>query len=167
MIFPGTQQELYPVWRLAGLGILHISWVCTTLQPHSIGGLWVEQQQCLLPIELLDEASLFASGSTLQSRIVTEANILSVLDDHCVGIPLARKLTYSLYCDDFPWLSAVQRLECRYNSQWCSTRPMVVNAVMTKETFSSLLTTFSRQCAWLLCGIWYVYPDLWRKLIVR
>jgi len=29
-------------------------------------------------------------------RIVTEATILSVLDDHCVGIRLARKLTYYL-----------------------------------------------------------------------
>jgi hypothetical protein len=44
-----TQQELYPVWRLARLGIIHISCVCTTLQPHSNGGLWVEQQQwCFL-----------------------------------------------------------------------------------------------------------------------
>ena len=44
---------------------------------------------------------------------------------------------------------------------------MVVNAVMTKETFSLFLTMFSRRCAPLLCGIWYIYPGLRRKLIVR
>jgi hypothetical protein len=39
----------------------------------------------------------------LQSRIVTEENTLpalSVLDDQCTDIQLARKLTYSLYYDD-------------------------------------------------------------------
>jgi len=40
-------------------------------------------------------------------------------------------------------------------------------AVITNLTFSSLLMTFVRQCAWLLCGIWYIYPGFWRKLIVR
>jgi len=57
--------------------------------------------------------------------IVTEANILpplSVLDDQCPDILLARKLTYSLYYDDLPSLSAAQRLERRPNSQWCSIR---------------------------------------------
>jgi len=48
-----------------------------------------------------------------------------------------------------------------------SIRPIVAIAVMTKETFSSLLTTSRRQRAWFLCGIWYIYPGLWRKLIVR
>jgi len=38
----------------------------------------------------------------LQSRIVTEATILSLLDVHCAGILLASKLTYSLYQDDLP-----------------------------------------------------------------
>jgi hypothetical protein len=33
------------------------------------------------------------AGSMLQSRIITEATLLSVLDDHCTGIQLARKLT--------------------------------------------------------------------------
>jgi len=47
-----------------------------------------------------------------------------------------------------------------------SIRPMVVNAVMTKKSFSSLLTMFSRRCAPLMCGIWYRYPGLWTKLIV-
>ena len=126
MISPGTQQELYPVWRLAWLGILHISCACTTLQPDSIGGLWVEQQQWLLPIELLAYSSWFSSWSTLQSRIVTEANILpalSVLDDRCPDIQLARKLTYSLDYDDLPSLSAARRLERRHNSQRRRIRP--------------------------------------------
>jgi len=38
---------------------------------------------------------------------------------------------------------------------------------MIKETVCSLLTTFCRQCAWLSCRIWYIYPGLWRKLIIR
>ena len=37
---------------------------------------------------------------------------------------------------------------------------------MTKDTFSSLLMTFSRWCGWLLGRIWYIYPGLWRMLIV-
>jgi len=45
MTFAGTQQELYPVWRLARLGILRISCWCRTIQPHSICGLWVEERQ--------------------------------------------------------------------------------------------------------------------------
>jgi len=130
--------NLYPVWRLARLGILHIRCVCTTLQPHSMEGLWVEQQQWLLPIELLAYTSEFSSWSTLPSRIVTEANILpaiSVLDDSCPDIQVAGKLTYSLYYDDLPWFSAAWRLDRRYNSQ-CRNDvvqgPIVMIAVMAK-----------------------------------
>jgi len=126
MISPGTQQELNPVWWLAQLGILHLSWVCTTLQPHSIEGLWVEQQQWLLPIELLAYTSQLSSWTMLQSRIVTKANILlplSVLDNQCPDIQLGRKLTHSLYYNNLPsWLDA-RRLKCRHNSQWRSKRP--------------------------------------------
>jgi len=68
-----TEWELYPGWRLPWLGIFHISRACTTLWPHSMGGLWVERQQCLLPIELLAHTSLISSWSTQQSRIITEA----------------------------------------------------------------------------------------------
>jgi hypothetical protein len=35
-------------------------------------------------------------------------------------------------------------------------------AVMTKETFTSLLMTFNRWCVWLLYGIWY-YKSLFIK----
>ena len=49
--------------------------------------------------------------------------------------------------------------------QWRNIRPIVVNTVMTKETFSPRLTTFTRRCAWSWCGIWYIHPGLWRKLI--
>jgi len=86
-----------------------------------------------------------------------------------VGIQLARKLTYSLYQDDLSSLSAAQRLTRRVKlttPQWCSIRPMVVIAVMTKENFTSLLTIFSRRCAWSLCRIWYIHPGWWRKLII-
>jgi len=141
MISPGTQQALYPVSRLAWLGILHMSCAWTTLQPQSIGGLRVEKQQQLLPIQLFTCTSQFRSRSTLQSGIVTEANILpalSVLDDQCLDIQLARKLSYSLYYDDLLWLSAAMRLEHRYNSQCRNvivSGPILVIAVMTKETF--------------------------------
>jgi len=67
----------YPVWTLAQLGILQISCVCTTLQPHSIEGLWVERQQYVLPIERHVESSLYSSGFTLQSRIITKATMLT------------------------------------------------------------------------------------------
>jgi len=41
---------------------------------------------------------------------------------------------------------------------------MMVNPVMTRETFSSLLMIFSRRCSSLLHGIWYIYFALWREL---
>jgi len=91
-----------------------------------MGGMWVEQQQWLLPIELLPYTSLFSSWSTLHSKIVTEANIvpaLSVLDDQFPDIQLARKLTYSVYYGNVPSLSSARRLECWYNSQWRNIRP--------------------------------------------
>jgi len=40
--------------------------------------------------------------------------------------------------------------------QWRSIRPIVVFAVLTAVSFSSLVTTLRRWCAWLLCGIWYI-----------
>jgi hypothetical protein len=52
--------------------------------------------------------------------ILPDANFLpalSVLDDHWPDIQLAKELTYSLYSDDLPSLSAAWRLERRYNSQ--------------------------------------------------
>jgi hypothetical protein len=50
--------------------------------------------------------------------IVTDANIipaLSVLDDQCLDIQLARKLANLLYDDGLPVLSAAQRLELWHN----------------------------------------------------
>jgi len=38
---------------------------------------------------------------------------------------------------------------------------------MAKETIYSLLTNFSRHCAWWLCSIWYMYSGLWRKQIIK
>jgi len=94
-----TQQDLYPVWRLAWLGILHISCVCTTLQPHSIGGLWVEQRQwCFLLSSLSKHNVLVTIHAPVKDRYWSNhPTSLSVLDDHCAGIQLARILSYSLY----------------------------------------------------------------------
>jgi hypothetical protein len=51
---------------------------------------------------------------------MTEANILpalSVLADQCLDIQLATKITYSLYYDGLPSLSAARRLENWHNFQ--------------------------------------------------
>jgi len=40
--------------------------------------------------------------------------------------------------------------------RWHSIRLIVMIALITKETFSSLLKIFSRCCTWLVCGIWYI-----------
>ena len=56
-------------------------------------------------------------------------------------------------------LSAAWRLEHRYKTRCCNDvdkASIVVIAVMTKESFSSPLTTFSRQSAWLVYRIWYI-----------
>jgi len=157
--------RIYLVWWLVRLGILHKSCACTTLQPHSVGDLWVEQQQwSFLLSSLLKWIVLFRNHAPVKDCYRSNhPTCLSVLDDHCAGIQLARKLTYSLYWDDLPSVSATQCLERRYNSQ-CRSHIVwglfVVNAVMTKETFSSLLTMFNRRCAPLLCGIWYIYLGL-------
>jgi len=92
-----TQQELYPVWRLAQLGILHISCACTTLQPHSIGGLWVEQQQwCFLLSSLSKHIVLLRIHTPVKDHYWrNHPTNLSVLDHLCAGIQLARLLTYS------------------------------------------------------------------------
>jgi len=94
-----TQQELYPVWRLARLGILHKSCACTTLQPHSIEGLWVELQQwCFLLRSLFKHIVLLRIQAPVKDHYWSNhPTSLSVLDDHCTGIQLARKLTCSLY----------------------------------------------------------------------
>jgi len=114
-----TQRELYPAWRLARLRILPNGCACTTLQPQSRGGQWVEQQQSWLLL-----SSLYKHIVLLRIRNAVNDHYLSnhstgllVPDDHCVRIPLARKLTYSLYEDDLPSFSAAQRLQRRYNSQ--------------------------------------------------
>jgi len=60
----------------AWLGILHIWYVCTTMQPESITGLWGKPQQQLLPIELLVKTLLFSWGSMPWTRNVTEVTIL-------------------------------------------------------------------------------------------
>jgi len=72
-----TNQESYPVSMFALQGILHINCSCMTLQHHSIGGLWVEWQQCALHIELHVQTLLFSSQSTFQSMIITEATVIS------------------------------------------------------------------------------------------
>jgi len=140
MISPGTQQVLCPVGRWAQLGILHIRCVCMTLQARSIEGLWVEQQQWLLPIELPASTSQFFLWFALQSSIVTKANklpALSVLDDQCPDMQPGRKPAISFSYDNLPSLSAAQMLERRHNSQSCNhvvSGPIVVIAVITRET---------------------------------
>jgi len=99
-----TQQELYPLWRLAQLGILHKCCACTTFQPHSIGGLWVEQQQwCFLLSSLSRHVILLRIHGPVKDRYWSNhPTSLLVFEDHCAGIQLAMKLTYSLYLDDLP-----------------------------------------------------------------
>jgi len=102
--------RIYLVWWLVRLGILHKSCACTTLQPHSVGDLWVEQQQwSFLLSSLLKWIVLFRNHAPVKDCYWSNhPTCLSVLDDHCAGIQLARKLTYSLYWDDLPSVSAIQ-----------------------------------------------------------
>jgi len=72
-----------------------------------------------------------------------------------------RLSTFIISCSE-AWAEVLLQMQ-----QWPSIRPMVVNAVMTKEPISSLPTTFSRWWAWSLCGTSYIYPRLGRKPIVR
>jgi hypothetical protein len=58
MISLETQQELYLVGRLARLGILHSKCVCTTYYFIQYEALLVQQQQRLLPFELLVQTLL-------------------------------------------------------------------------------------------------------------
>jgi len=110
-----TYQEQYPVWNFVLLGRLHITCVCTSLQPQIIGVLGVEQQQwCFLL------SSLFRHIVHLRIHALVKyhywSNHPTHLWDHCSGIQLTRKLTYSLNFDDLPSLWAAQRLQHRYNS---------------------------------------------------
>jgi len=108
----------------------------------------------------------------LRSRLVTEATILpgyqflmiiawaySKLGTHLSMV--LRRSTIIISCLDD---QAQVQLPM---PQRHSIRLMVVNEVMTKETISSLVTMFSRQCAPSLCGIWYIYPGLWGNRTVR
>jgi len=90
-----TQQELYSVWSLVRLGILHKSCACITIQPHSIGGLWVkQQQQCFQLSSLAKHIVLLRIHAPVKHRYWSiHPNNLS---DHSAGIQLARKLTYWL-----------------------------------------------------------------------
>jgi len=94
-----TEQELYAVWRLARQGILQKRCACTTLQPLSIGGLWDERQQwCFLLSSLCKHVVLLRIHPPVKDCYWSNhSSSISVLDDHCAGIQLARKLTYSLF----------------------------------------------------------------------
>jgi len=90
------EQELYPVWRFAWLGILHKGCACTIYQPHSIGGLWVEQQQWRLLLSSLSKHIILLSIHD-PVKDCYWSNHPTTLSDHGAGIQLGRKLTYSLY----------------------------------------------------------------------
>jgi len=120
MISLGTQPELYPVWTLAQQGILHIGRSCMSMHTRLIGGLWVKRQHWY---SLLNSLSKY-HGSPQDPPLVNgrywsnHPTTLSVLDDQCVGKQQARKVTYSLYCENLPSVSAAQGIERRYyNSQ--------------------------------------------------
>ena len=94
-----TQQELYPVWRLVPLGIRHKSCVWAMWQPHSIGGVWAEQQlwcfllRCMCKHIIL----LWIHNPVKDCYWSNHPYSLSDHDNHCAGIQLTRKHTYSLY----------------------------------------------------------------------
>jgi len=102
-----TQQELYPVWRLVRLGILHISWACTILRPHCIGGLSVLQQLCCLLFSSLSKHIVFLRIHTAVKDSYWSNHLTGLLvrDDHCTSIQPARNLTFSLQEDELRSLS--------------------------------------------------------------
>jgi len=110
---------IYLEWRFLRLGILHKHCPCTTLQPHTIGGLWVEQQQwCFLLSTMTKHSVLPKIHAPVKDRYWSKhPTSLSNLNDHCMGIQLVRTLTYSLYLGHLPSLSAARRLEHTFNSQ--------------------------------------------------
>lgn len=117
-----TQQELYPEWRLVQLGISHITCTCTTMQSHSIDGLWVLQTEwCFLLSFLCRQVLLGRIHYMVKVHFWSNhlTNLL-VLDNHHCGIQLARNLPYSLYWQYLPSLSSAWTVECRYNSLCCN-----------------------------------------------
>jgi hypothetical protein len=93
-----TQHELYLVWRLVQLGILHKRFGCTTLQSHSLGGLWVEQQRWCFQLHccLKNIFLLWIHPPARDQYWSDHPTILTANDDHCAGIQPTRKFTNSL-----------------------------------------------------------------------
>jgi len=125
MISSGTHQELISCMKVGTIrDITHK--LCVYDLVTSVNRRPVSRTAAVIASYwLLAYTSYFSSWSMLQSMNATGANILpalSVLDDQCPDIQLARKLTYSLYSDDQPSLSPARRLERRHNSQWRSIR---------------------------------------------
>jgi hypothetical protein len=113
------QQQLYSAWRLVWLRILHICCACITMEPHSIGDLWIEQQQWYILLSSMSKhvVLLRMHSSVRHLYWSNHPTRLSVLNVHCACTQLARKLIYSLYQEDLLALSAAWRLQPRYKWQ--------------------------------------------------